>query len=422
MVVAKVMLVEPEVKANSENPTVDQMRWLGSMEGIPEWDEVAHEYTKLDKKGGVFSKTHSVIENIGSIIPGISFAVLLAFVARHLSVLLGTSMLGFEKSPISPIIITVILGILIRNTIGIPDIYIPGLKICIKRILRIGIALLGLRLSVLAMGQIGLIGLPVVFLCIVSAIAFVTLATRILKLPSRLGTLIAVGTSICGVSAVVATAPGIDAEDDEVSYAVACVTLFGMIGLILYPYLAHWVFSGDAGMIGMFLGTSIHDTSQVAGAGLIYQQHYNAPEALDVATVTKLVRNLCMIWVIPLLTIMHHRAKAKDQSSYNRPKWFQMIPLFVIGFVAMSALRSIGDIGGQPFGFLSPDSWEYFISHAQTIAKWCLVLAMASVGMSTSFTKMKMLGIKPVCVGFVAALSVGVVSFLCIRLIIFIGQ
>ena len=142
-----------------------------------------------------------------------------------------------------------------------------------------------------------------------------TWVARALGLPSRLGLLIAVGTGICGNTAIVAIGPVIGAREDETSYAVGCVTLFGMLALLLYPSLAHALFGADARQVGLFLGTAIHDTAQVAGAGLLYAQQYGAPAALDVATVTKLVRNLFMLVVIPLAAWLHRRTADAPQQS-----------------------------------------------------------------------------------------------------------
>src|SRR5262249_31541148 len=154
-----------------------------------------------------------------------------------------------------------------------------------------GIVLLGLRLSLGDVGKISMIGLPIIIICMATALLLVTWISKGLGLPRRLGTLIAVGTSICGVSAVVATAPIIGSEDGEVSYSLRCIALFGLMALLGYPWLAHAVFGDNAKEAGIFLGTAIHDTAQVAGAGLMYQQQFAAPAALDTATVTKLVRN-----------------------------------------------------------------------------------------------------------------------------------
>ena len=114
---------------------------------------------------------------------------------------------------------------------------------------------------------------------------------RKLGLPPRLGMLIAAGTSICGVTAIVSTAPAIEADEREVAYAVANVVAFGLFGMLTYPYLAHAVL-GSSETIGLFLGTAVHDTSQVVGAALTYKQVYNDDIVLRVATVTKLTRNI----------------------------------------------------------------------------------------------------------------------------------
>ena len=121
--------------------------------------------------------------------------------------------------------------------------------------------------------------------------------------------LVAVGTSICGASAIVATAPAINANKEEVTYAIANITLFGILSMLIYPYFANLYFSGEPLLIGLFLGTSIHETSQVAAAGLIYEQQFNSPETLNIATVTKLIRNTFLIIMIPLFAFLYKTFK-----------------------------------------------------------------------------------------------------------------
>src|SRR5437763_890398 len=136
--------------------------------------------------------------------------------------------------------------------------------------------------------------------------------------------------------------------------AVACVTLFGLVALFAYPFFAFWALGGDPRLAGVFLGTAIHDTAQVAGAGLIYQQQFAAPEALTAAAVTKLVRNTCMAAVIPLMAVLYLRS-AKGKKA--RLGWHQAVPGFVLAFVAASGLRTLGDLGERLFGLLSRESW-----------------------------------------------------------------
>ncbi len=360
---------------------------------------------------------NQLLETVGSVLPGVSIAFGLALVGRLVAEWAGTSLLGFAESPVSPILIAILLGLLIRNTIGIPTVYEAGLQLCLKRILRIGVALLGIRLSLGAVGSIGLLALPVVLTCIGTALLVVSAVNRAVGLPRRLGTLVAVGTAICGNTAIAATAPLIRAEENETSYAIGCVTLFGLIALITYPFLSHWLFAGDPRLAGLFLGTAIHDTAQVAGAGLLYLQQFGAPEALDTATVTKLLRNLFILLVIPLMGVLYSRS-ASDWTARSRPRFLQMVPLFVFGFVALALLRTVGDLGATPFaGLLSEQGWQGSIHTTSLASAWCLTVAMAAVGLGTNLQRLKALGLKPLAVGMSAALIVGAVSAAMIRLL-----
>ncbi len=360
---------------------------------------------------------NQLLETVGSILPGVSIAIGLALVGRFAADRAGTSLLGFAESPVSPILVAILLGLLIRNTIGIPAIYDAGLQLCLKRILRIGVALLGIRLSLSAVGSIGLLALPIVVTCIATALLLVSAVNRAAGLSRRLGTLVAVGTAICGNTAIAATAPLIRADEDETSYAIGCVTLFGLLALLTYPFLSHWLFAGDPRLAGLFLGTAIHDTAQVAGAGLLYVQQFGAPEALDTATVTKLLRNLLMLLVIPLMGVLYARS-TPEQTTRSRPRFLQMVPLFVFGFLALALLRTVGDVGATPLaGLLSEEDWQGFIHTASLGSAWCLTVAMAAVGLGTNLQRLKILGLKPLAVGLTAALIVGVVSAALIHLL-----
>jgi uncharacterized integral membrane protein (TIGR00698 family) len=224
-----------------------------------------------------------------------------------------------------------------------------------------------------------------------------------------LATLIAVGTAICGNTAIVATAPVIGADDDETSYAVGCITVFGLLTLLTYPFLSHAIFAGDATTAGLFLGTAIHDTAQVAGAGLLYLQQYGDSTALETATVTKLVRNLFMLAVIPGIALLHQRPGGN--ASRARVNWRQAVPGFVFAFVALTALRTVGDLGERPFGLLAPATWKAWLESASWLSSACLTIAMASVGLGTSLARLRSLGLRPLAAGLTIALLVGVVSF-----------
>jgi uncharacterized integral membrane protein (TIGR00698 family) len=216
------------------------------------------------------------------------------------------------------------------------------------------------------------------------------------------------------VSAIVATAPAIKAKDEEVSYSVTVIALFGMLAMCVYPFLAHLIFEGNATLAGYFLGTAIHDTSQVAGAGLMYDQLYDDPQALKVATTTKLLRNLCMGAVIPLMAWLHYRDKSvRPAGTSGKLKWSQTLPFFVIAFIALAGVRTVGDLNGLQDNTI----WKSFLTCASQTSVYCLTLAMGAVGLGASLSQMRQLGWRPLCLGFAAALLVGGVSVLLLNLL-----
>ncbi|MCC6146250.1 MAG: putative sulfate exporter family transporter [Anaerolineaceae bacterium] len=359
--------------------------------------------------------------NLFELLPGVTAVALLAWVSFLLSRYIGIELLGFEKSPIAPILVAILLGIMITSVMPTFEILTPGIRFSVGKILRFGIILLGIRLTVFDVLRLGVYGVPIVIICIASALLITTLINKKLNLPSRIGTLIAVGTSVCGVTAIVATSPAIEAEEEETAYAVAVITIFGLIATVAYPYLANFLFSGDAVKIGLFLGTSIHDTSQVVGAAKVYADTFAKPLALNVATVTKLVRNMSMGVIIPFLTYAYRKTKQTTDQPNRLASIGKLLPMFILGFLLMALARSVGDAGinanGKAFGLLELDAWKSTIALAQNWGDNFLVVALAGVGLSTNLRRFRGMGIRPFFVGLGAALSVGVVSYFAIYLL-----
>ncbi|MCJ7621599.1 MAG: putative sulfate exporter family transporter, partial [Anaerolineae bacterium] len=361
------------------------------------------------------------MDQVPSLLPGLLVAALLAALSIWLSEFFGVTLLGFDKTPISAVMLAILLGLIIGALVPLPQTLKPGFNFAVKKVLRLGIILLGIRLTVFDVFKLGVFGVPIVVFCILGALFFTTRINKWVDLPERLGTLIAVGTSICGVSAIVATGPAIDAEEEEVAYAVAVITVFGLLATLVYPYVANVIFAGEALKVGLFLGTSVHDTSQVVASAKVYADVFGAPLALDVATVTKLVRNVFMVAVIPLMALYCARKTAvQGESAHKKISVLKLLPLFIVGFLAMAAIRSIGDAGvnagGNAFGLWDTAAWTGMVGFISTWAGNVLVVALAGVGLSTDFRAFRGLGIKPFIVGLGAALGVGVVSFLAITL------
>ncbi|MEE8442258.1 MAG: putative sulfate exporter family transporter [Dehalococcoidia bacterium] len=358
------------------------------------------------------------------LIPGLLLTVGLVLVAIQLTDWMNQA-LGYQGL-VSYILAAIVLGILVRNTLGLAALFQPGVACSLRKLLRLGIILMGIRLSFSDVVTIGAWGVPIVIVCILTGLVVTTYFTRLLKLPDRLGTLIAVGTSICGASAIVATAPGIGAKDEEVTYAVANITVFGIIAMFTYPFLANIIFGGDVTQVGLFTGTAIHETAQVAGAGLIYDQSFDItsnPSAADVAIVTKLVRNVMMALVIPGMAFLYSRRMASLGTLDEQRKvgLLQLLPLFIVGFLLLAVLRSIGDAsldsGGLAMGIWGDEAWTSLTHGIKSWSGYILATAMAGVGLGTSFRTMKGMGLKPFMVGFFAATMVGLTSIVLVFLI-----
>lgn len=360
-------------------------------------------------------------------LPGILICLVLTFAGIYLADWIGLVLVWLKlmpagsASPISGIFVAIILGIFIRNTFGLQAIFKKGVAFCLKYILRAGIILLGLRLSLTEALKLGAWGLPLIVICITVGLSVTLYFTHKLQMSKRLGTLIAGGTGICGVTAIMAISPVIKAKDNEISYAVANITIFGLIGMLFYPYLANVFFAGDPVKIGLFLGTSIHDTAQVTGAALMFSQMYDLEQVVDVATVTKLTRNLFIIIIIPFVSYLFFKEGKKTDESIEIPKWYTFVPLFVVGFLALSLVRTIGDFTVEEynaaFGLVDSVRWEGFYTFWSSFGStYLLGLAMAGVGLSTDLKMFKGLGMKPFYIGFIAAISIGIVSFTLVSL------
>lgn len=347
-----------------------------------------------------------------AVAPGLALAVALALAGHVLAPLLGAVLPGLHKSPVSGVTLAILLGLLLANVLVLPAVVAEGARFAVTHVLRAGIVLLGFRLSFADAAGIGAAGLPVVVVTVTVTLALATWLGRRLGVPGRLATLIGVGTSICGATAIVATSPTIGARNAETSYAVACIVLCGLTGMLAYPLLAHWLMDGHPLRTGLFLGAAIPDTAQVIGAGMAYREYFGDPRPLEVATVTKMLRNLLMIVVIPLLAIQFRRADAGGDGQARAPRWHELVPLFVLGFAAASLLRSLGDAGAGPFSGLEPQTWQRFIEGARDSADFLLATAMAALGMSTRLASLREIGLRPLALAAACMLVLGVVAAL----------
>jgi uncharacterized integral membrane protein (TIGR00698 family) len=270
----------------------------------------------------------------------------------------------------------------------------PGLKLAAERGLRLGIILLGAKLSIQQIAAIGAPALVVIIATMAAALTIVLGLSRAAGVDGRLAVLLAVGAAICGNTAVVATTPVIAARPRDTAYAVATVTLFGTLAVFAYPLIGHAAQLGDA-VFGLWSGIAINDTSQVVAASSSY-----SPGALEVATVIKLIRNALMAPL--LLGIAWAWSRRAGAAGDTRAGIRRALPLFVLGFLALSALRSVGAIDAGLAATL------------ETAARALILVALAAVGLNVRLEDLREVGPRPLLIGLGAALLIGTVTILAI--------
>jgi len=359
-------------------------------------------------------KGKKMIRDAGLISRGLFLAIGVAVVARVLHQLIP----GPANKVISDVLIAILLGLFIRNVVGVPKSCEPGVKFALERVLRLGIILLGLRLSLQDIADTGGAAMLLVFTCIAVALSTAYLVGRLFHIPPRLTALIGVGTSICGNTAIVATAPAIGAKEEEVSFAVAVITLFGLIAVIVYPIIGQALGLSNTAF-GLWAGTAVNDTSQVVAVGAAH-----SPTALSVATIVKLMRNTIMAPLIILMgLLLQNQASPASSKQSTVPRGGILIPWFVIGFLTMSLIRTSGTATGLlPRDVTRPGDLQMAASLLNTfdaMARFAILTALAGVGLGTRLQTVLKIGLKPFSLGLCVSVVLSIVS---LSLIVLLGM
>lgn len=317
--------------------------------------------------------------------PGIAVVAVLAVIAW-----LGAA----TTSNLSPLVVGVALGALVANVATIPASLAPGIAWAARHVLRAGIVLLGLRLSLGDLGELGARGLLVVSAAVAATFFGSQWLARRFGVSDDLGLLIATGYSICGASAIAAVNGTVRADDDETAYAITLVTLCGSLSIVVLPAIGTLIGFDDAAF-GTWVGGAVHDVGQVVATASTH-----GDEAVETATVVKLTRVVLLAPLVALVALSRRRrdAAASDPGeSGTRPP---ILPLFVVGFLAMIVVRTTG--------VLSDSALEV----AGDLEKILLTIALVGLGLGVSVAKMRQLGGRPLIVGLLAwALVAGVAGF-----------
>jgi uncharacterized integral membrane protein (TIGR00698 family) len=321
------------------------------------------------------------------------------------------------RHPIEPVMLAIILGMLVSNIFALPKAFAPGIKFSVKKLLPLGIILLGARLNFGVLLKVGASGLILSVLETVAALGLLLLLTRLLKLPGKLGVLLGVGTAICGGTAIVATAPAIEAEEKDVVFSVATVTLLGLIGMFVFPVIGHLLHLSSKAF-GVWAGLAIHQTPQVIAAGFAY-----SPEAGETATIVKLARVCLLAPVVFLVGVFYARRRLKENSAMERKRinYFHLFPTFVLGFLAVALLNTMGLLPKLTFhigpgSILAPGDRPFNVAGGlEQVSKFCIAISMAGVGLETRFAAMRQTGLKPFVASLIAVLILASVILWTVR-------
>lgn len=348
------------------------------------------------------------IENSGQwkiIIPGLLVVTAVAVTAALLHSILPEPL----AKTMGAVLIAIVLGLVIGNTFNLPVNWEPGIRFALHNMLRLAIILLGARIVFTDVINIGSTAVIMILISIATAFGVAHLLGRIVKLPVRLATLLAMGAAICGNSAIAALAPVIKAREEEFSLAVAVTTLFGTTAVVLYPFIGSYFGFSDV-FFGTWVGLAVPDTAQVVATGFAL-----GSESGEVATIVKLTRNAFLGIMIVLVGLVYARWVGGQIGGKKVPlskRLKQSLPLFLVGFLVMALLNTLG-----LFDYLSELVGYNVQSGLNKTSGWLMLGSLAGVGLGTNLGRIRSAGLKPVYVGVGVTLSVALVSILTIKLL-----
>lgn len=256
----------------------------------------------------------------------------------------------------------------------------PGIANSGKFLLQLAVVLLGVQLSLGGILQVGVESLPIMLTTLIVCLVGAWLLGKALRTERRLTTLIGVGTGICGASAIAAVSPVIGAASAEIAYAVSTIFLFNVLAVFLFPLLGH-ALGLDPHTFGLLAGTAVNDTSSVVAAAGVY-----STAALGFAVVVKLVRTLMILPISIGLSVIEARRDAAGEPLTGRRMW-RLVPWFLIGFLAVAIVNSLGVV---------PDAPREVLVH---VSVFLIAMALAGIGLSTDLPGIRRAGWRPLALG-----------------------
>lgn len=296
----------------------------------------------------------------------------------------------------------ILIGMLVTHFIKNKTPFQKGIIFISKKILQYAVILLGFGLNLSVVLETGVQSLPIIVATVTTSLVIAYVLQKIINIPEKISILVGVGSSICGGSAVAATAPVIEANDEEVAQAISVIFFFNVLAALIFPTLGSFIgFSTTSGeAFGIFAGTAVNDTSSVTAAASTWDAIYNLGSAtLDKAVTVKLTRTLVIIPITIFLAIK----SAKNNMNNKKLNLKQIFPFFILYFIGASIITTISATLGVDMSIFSP---------MKTLSKFFIVMSMCAIGLNTNIIKLIKTGGKPIVMGFSCWIGITVIGLI----------
>jgi uncharacterized integral membrane protein (TIGR00698 family) len=285
----------------------------------------------------------------------------------------------------------IVFGLVVSNVVGVPAICRAGV-VTYELWLKIGIILLGIRFLIGDIVQLGSVSLLCVAIELTMAIVLMTALGRALKLSPKLVSLLAIGSSICGVSAIIAARGAIDAQDEDVSYAMAAILALGAVSLFAFPAIGHALGMSDRAY-GLWAGLAVDNTAEATAAGALYSD-----AAGRLAVLAKTARNATIGFVVLAYAIYWTRRSQAAGVGHKGAFLWRSFPKFVLGFLVVSALATAG-------AFTTSQATDL-----ANLSRWAFLLTFAGVGLQTDIRALTRQGWRPLLVGVIGETAIAALT------------
>lgn len=339
---------------------------------------------------------------------GIILCVVIATIATMLG---GSSIGGIKMDVIGAPVFAILIGMvitLVLPKLALSDYMKDGIKFTSKKILQWAVIILGFSLNLGTIAKVGMQSLPVIICTISTSLIVAFVMMKALKIDGKIATLIGVGSSICGGSAIAATAPVIEADDEEIAQAISVIFLFNVLAALIFPTLGHAIGMGSEGF-AVFAGTAVNDTSSVTAAASTAEEIYGCGQILSTAVTVKLTRTLAII-PITMALAFYRMKKSRDESAGNSFSFKKVFPWFILFFVGASLITTV--VGMLPDSGFSVFYMGKYVSLMKWMAKFFIAMAMSAIGLNTNIVNLIKKGGKPIALGFCCWTMISIVSIL----------